>query len=347
MDLSLFDYHLPPELIAQRPAPERDQSRLLIVQRETQTLRENHFCDIASQFRQGDVLVINDTKVFPARLHGRKTPGGAAIEMLLLHPAADRTWEVIAYRASRLSVGTQVEFSADLVCSIVEVLGDGKFRAAFEWSGEWEKALALAGEVPLPPYIERADGELSAEDHERYQTVYARANREQGSPAAPTAGLHFTPELLLQIREQGVHIAPLTLRVGLDTFLPMRVECVEEHIMHAESYWVPAETAEIVNRAKMEGRRVIAVGTTSLRTLESAAEGARIQAGMGESRLFIYPGYTFKIVDGLITNFHLPKSTLLLLVSAFMGGDLRERAYAYAVQNRFRFYSYGDAMLIV
>ncbi|MBI1391050.1 MAG: tRNA preQ1(34) S-adenosylmethionine ribosyltransferase-isomerase QueA [bacterium] len=346
MDLSLFDYDLPPELIAQHPAERRDRSRLLSINRADGSLTDLHFNQLPTLLREGDLLVMNDTHVFPARLLGEKQPGGARIEMLLLRPFNEQEWEVIAYRASRLRAGVRVEFSDELACEVRETLKDGRFRVAFEWRGDWNDALIRHGGIPLPPYIERPDG-ADGGDRDRYQTVYARTRFELDSPAAPTAGLHFTPEVFAALREKGVEMAALTLRVGLDTFLPMRVETIEEHRMHSEDYDVPEETAQAVGRALCEGRRVIAVGTTSARTLESAAlsENA-IKPGPGSTDIYIYPGYNFTIVKAMITNFHLPRSTLLLMISAFMGNELRERAYAHAVANRFRFFSYGDSMFI-
>ncbi|MDP8245188.1 MAG: tRNA preQ1(34) S-adenosylmethionine ribosyltransferase-isomerase QueA [Candidatus Hinthialibacter antarcticus] len=347
MDVSQFDYHLPEELIAQHPAQQRDQSRLLVVKRDDASLQEAAFSDLPSFLREGDLLVLNDTQVIPARLFGTKTPGGAQIEMLLLKPQSNTDWEVIAYRASRLKPGVQVVFSETLSCTVRETLDGGRFIVAFEWRGEWLDVLAQHGGVPLPPYIARDNGECSDEDRQRYQTIYARNQFEYNSPAAPTAGLHFTPQVFDALKAKGVETASVTLRVGLDTFLPMRVDRIEDHIMHAEEYDAPPETAEAVNRARREGRRVIAVGTTATRTLESAGANGELAAGAGSTRIYIYPGYDYKIVDAMITNFHLPKSTLLLMISAFMGNNLRERAYAHAVEHRFRFFSYGDAMVIL
>lgn len=348
MDLSQFDYPLPTELIAQTPAEKRDRSRLLLVNRESGGLNESLFCHLDRHLQAGDLLVFNDTKVFPARLFGRKEPGGAAIEMLLLNPFSQEEWEVIAYRASRLKEGTQVVFSEAFSCTVRECLPDGKFRVRFTWQGDWNETLNRHGQIPLPPYIRRENGEFVETDKQRYQTVYARHRSKYDSAAAPTAGLHFTPELLQRLEDKGAQTCKVTLRVGLDTFLPMRVDTVEEHRMHSESYIMPQETAEALEKARREGRRIIAVGTTSVRVLESSAQpDGSINAGEGSTRLFIYPGYRFRIVNGMITNFHLPKSTLLLLVSAFMGNELREKSYQYAIDNRFRFFSYGDAMLIL
>lgn len=348
MDLSAFDYHLPPELIAQKPADRRDRSRLLIVDRRTNSLREGMFFEAPELLEDGDLLVLNDTYVFPARLLGRKEPGGAAIEMLLLEPKTEGEWEVIAYRASRLKEGTRVVFSEQFYCDVITPLGDGKFHVRFTWSGDWDRALSAHGQIPLPPYIEREGGHSTNNDRERYQTVFARHRPFYDSAAAPTASLHFTEDVFGRLRQRGVETATVTLRIGLDTFLPIREDRVEDHVIHSEAYTVPQETAERVNHTLARGKRVIAVGTTAVRVLESAAtEDGRLLAGENRSRLYIYPGYRFKIVKSLFTNFHLPRTTLLLLISAFMGGELRRQAYEYAIEKRFRFYSYGDSMLVV
>jgi len=348
MDLSAFDYPLPSRLIAQAPSPRRDESRLLAVRRADGRLREGRFRDILEYLAPGDALILNNTYVFPARLLGRKESGGAAIEMLLLEPRGEGEWDVIAYRASRLKRGTRVVFSDTFSCVVIDSLGEGKFHVRFAWEDEWDAALAAHGQIPLPPYINRPPDKTNGLDRERYQTIYARRFPTYESAAAPTAGLHFTQELLDRIHEKGIRTGEVTLRIGLDTFLPMRVETVEEHVMHTEAYFVPPETAALVAETQARGGRIVAVGTTAVRVLESASgpEGG-LTAGEGKTNLFIYPGYTFKIVDGLITNFHLPRSTLLLLVSAFMGNDLRKQAYEYATAHEFRFFSYGDAMLIL
>lgn len=347
MDLSLFDYHLPQELIAQAPAMRRDGSRLLAVHRAENRLEDNRFRRILDYLRPGDVMVFNDTKVIPARLTGEKIPHGARIEMLLLERKGDAEWMVIAYRASRLKAGTRVRFSPGMECEVLEALDEGMFRVRFEWEGEWDAALERHGSIPLPPYIERANGEMADEDRERYQTVFAR-DGSLNSAAAPTAGLHFTPELIEDMRAKGVETARVTLRIGLDTFMPLRVERVEDHRMHTEAFFVPEKTAAAVTAAKREQRRVLAAGTTALRVLESAAGGdGALKPGGGTTGLYIYPGYRFRAVDALLTNFHLPRSSLLLLVSAFMGNGLRAMAYEHAVRERYRFYSYGDAMLIL
>jgi len=348
MDLSVFDYNLPPELIAQTPAPQRDLARLLITERNSGSIREGSFADVAELFDPGDIIVLNDTYVFPARLLGRKEPGGAAIEMLLLESLCEGKWEVIAYRASRLKEGTRVVFSETFYCEVIKPLGDGKFQVQFFWEGAWDDALNQHGHIPLPPYIQREDNKTTPEDKKRYQTIFAKHNQTYDSAAAPTASLHFTDQVFSQLKKRGVETANLTLRIGLDTFLPIRCDTIEEHTIHSESYMVPHETAERVNQALQRGNRVIAVGTTAVRTLESAAtEDGLLQAGEGRSQLYIYPGYKFKIVKNMFTNFHLPRTTLILLVSAFMGTELWRDAYEHAIKNRFRFYSYGDSMLIL
>jgi S-adenosylmethionine:tRNA ribosyltransferase-isomerase len=348
MDVSLFRYDLPVELIAQTPAERRDGSRLLVVNRQDQSLVEREFKGIADYFEPGDVLVLNDTYVIPARLHGQKVPGGARIEVLLLERENGEEWEVIAYRSSRLKPGIRIVFSETFSCEVLTQPQDGKCRVRFYWDGDWDEVLKQNGEVPLPPYIQRNQTEASEFDLERYQTVFAQTNTHLNSAAAPTAGLHFTSEVLESIRKKGVQICTVTLRVGLDTFLPLRVETVEDHVMHSEAYCISDETAIILNNAKENGKRIIAGGTTSVRVLESAVdENGMIQPGLAKTNIFIYPGYKFKVVQMLLTNFHLPQSTLIMLVSAFLGDELRVKAYNYAIQNRFRFYSYGDAMLVL
>ncbi len=348
MDLSLFDYHLPENQIAQFPVQNRDQSRLLVVHREKQTLEETIFQNIPNFLSPGDALVLNDTYVIPARLLGKKMPGGAAIELLLLQPFAEGEWQVIAYRATRLKKGTHIVFSNRFSCEVLERLEEGKFRVRFYWEGDWNKTLEDYGQVPLPPYISRKNGEFSTLDKERYQTVFARRTSPHESVAAPTAGLHFTPNLLERCRRNNIKLCSVTLRIGLDTFLPLRVEKIEDHRMHSELYVVTKESAEILKETRNQGKKIVAVGTTVVRVLESAASSEHeLTPGEGQTTLYIYPGYRFKMVDSLITNFHLPRSSLLLLVSAFMGDTLRRQAYEYAIQNQFRFYSYGDSMLIL
>ncbi|MGE5554404.1 MAG: tRNA preQ1(34) S-adenosylmethionine ribosyltransferase-isomerase QueA [Betaproteobacteria bacterium] len=347
MLVSDFDYCLPPELIAQTPAEPRDASRLLVLERSTGQLRHRIFREIGEFLRPGDLLVLNDTRVIRARLFGRKEPSGGRVEVFLLRRLAgeNETWECLVRPGRRIRQGARLVFGeGELRGTVVGEEAEGKRLITFA-SPDHEPAawLERLGEVPLPPYITQplADGE-------RYQTVYAR---HRGSVAAPTAGLHFTPELLETLEAQGVRRALLTLHVGLGTFRPVQAEKVEEHVMHSEYYELPAETAGAVNAARRAGNRVVAVGTTVCRTLETAARAASgtggITASEGWTDLFIYPGYRFRVVDVLLTNFHLPRSTLLMLVSAFAGRDLVLRAYEEAIRERYRFYSFGDAMLIL
>lgn len=340
MDVSAFDYKLPEELIAQDPILDRSSSRLLILDRQTGGIRHRIFREVTGELKQGDCLVINNTKVIPARLFGVKADTGAAIEILLLRRHEDDVWEALAKPGKKARPGAEFLFGDGLLKgTVTEVAEDGNRKIRFSYQGIFEEILDQLGQMPLPPYITH-----HLEDKTRYQTVYARYD---GSAAAPTAGLHFTRELLVAIREQGVDIAEVTLHVGLGTFRPVKVDTVEDHHMHSEFYTVDREAAEKINRAKQSGGRVIAVGTTSCRTLESvASEDGRMKEGSGCTDIFIYPGYTFKIVDALITNFHLPKSTLMMLVSALAGRDHIMAAYEEAVKEQYRFFSFGDAMLI-
>ncbi len=345
MQLTDFDYELPEELIAQAPASRRDGSRLMCLDRSAMTVESRQFVDILDYFRAGDVLVVNDTQVIPARLLGHKLTGGK-VEIFLVRRVVDNhdseEWLCLTKSSKTLRPGTVVSFNADFSAEILEEAEAPYRRVRFDCSGDFMEQVEAIGHLPLPPYIKRAD---SREDHARYQTVFAR---EKGAVAAPTAGLHFTTEILQQLRAFGVIIVNLTLHVGLGTFLPVRVDDIKQHKMHAELYSVPIETADSVNLARQEGRRVFALGTTSARALETAATADGLLAsGCGDSEIFIYPGYQFKIVDALITNFHLPKSTLLMLVSAFAGRDFILSAYQQAVEEKFRFFSYGDCMLIV
>jgi S-adenosylmethionine:tRNA ribosyltransferase-isomerase len=344
MLLSDFDYDLPPELIAQEPASERTNARLLMVDRSNGRLAHHRFTDIVRLLPADCLLVLNDTRVFPARLHGRKETGGA-IEVLLLRRAKGEgeTWEVLCKGGQNIRPRSRVFFSAELVGQWIEAPNAGRGVVRFTCQGDFFSELERIGETPLPPYIKRGVSG-KAEDRERYQTVYAR---QIGAVAAPTAGLHFTEELLSELRHQSVETAFVTLHVGIGTFQPVRVQQVEHHKMEEEEYHLSEQVAERINVAKRSGRKVIAVGTTTTRALESAAsEGGIVHVGHHRTNLFIYPGYRFKVVDGLITNFHLPRSTLLLLVAAFAGRELVLKAYAEAVAQRYRFYSYGDAMLI-
>ena len=370
MRIEDFDYDLPKSLIAQKPAEQRDSSRLLVVHRDRNEdgswadtrVEHKHFYDILEYLKPGDCLVLNDSKVIPARLFGRKaakdgnSEKGAHAEFLLIKRVGEGdTWEVMVRPGRRLKPGDDVIFSgpgsdleegALLKAHIVDFGADGTRIVQFEYEGIFMERLEEIGSMPLPPYIERASGE---DDKDRYQTVYCR---EEGSVAAPTAGLHFTEELLAAAKEKGVELAYVTLHVGIGTFRPVKVENIEEHHMHFEEYSVPEHAAETINRAKREGRRVISVGTTSTRTVESAAyydEAAgvwQVQAGSGSTGIFIYPGYEWKIIDSLITNFHLPKSTLLMLISALYDREKILEIYEEAVREEYRFFSYGDAMFI-
>ncbi|NCP78672.1 MAG: tRNA preQ1(34) S-adenosylmethionine ribosyltransferase-isomerase QueA [Desulfuromonadales bacterium] len=343
MRLSDFDYLLPPELIAQHPAATREASRLMHVDSRLAKISTGRFRDIADYFSAGDLLVINDTRVRPARLLGHKESGGQ-VELLLLRRLAGiaEDWFCLRRSSRPLRVGGRLNFPGGLTAQVLEGEAQEHIRVRFNYEGDFEALLDQVGHLPLPPYIRRAD---TLADRERYQTVFAR---HPGALAAPTAGLHFTEEIFAQLRGQGVEIVSLTLHVGLGTFLPVRVDTIREHRMHAETYDIPPGTAQAVNRAKAEGRRVIALGTTAARTLETAVnDQGHLMADCGESEIFIYPGFRFRMLDGLVTNFHLPKSTLLMLVSALAGRELILKAYRRAIDMGFRFFSYGDCMLIL
>ena len=335
-----FYYDLPPELIAQTPLTDRSASRLLVLNKESGEISHEHFYDIPTHLKPGDCLVMNNTRVIPARLYGCKEGTGGKIEFLLLKRLELDKWEVILRPGKKAKPGSRFEFGGGLLrAEVLEVIEDGNRIVRFEYDGVWEEILDKLGEMPLPPYIKE---KLS--DKERYQTVYSKI---EGSAAAPTAGLHFTKELLKKIENMGVETAYLTLHVGLGTFRPVSVDNVEEHIMHSEYYQVSPETAEKINRTRERGGRIIAVGTTSVRTLETVADDdGRMRAASGETSIFIYPGYKFKAVDALITNFHLPESTLVMLVSALAGKENIFKAYNTAVREKYRFFSFGDAMLI-
>lgn len=336
-----FDYYLPPELIAQHPVEPRDTSRLLVLHRESERLEHRRFYDLPLYLRPGDILVLNDTRVIPARLLGKKAGTGGQVEVLLLRPLWGNCWEVLVRPGRRIPPGTEILFGkGELWAKVLDRTPQGGRLVEFQYEGEWEEILERLGEVPLPPYIKE---KLS--DPERYQTVYAS---RPGSVAAPTAGLHFTPQLLKELKEKGIKIVYILLHVGLGTFRPVREEMVENHRMHAEYFYVDEEAARTINEARRQGGRVIAVGTTVVRTLETVAtpEG-EIKPRDGFTELFIYPGYRFKAVDALITNFHLPRSTLLMLVCAFAGRERVLEAYQVAIKERYRFYSFGDAMLIL
>lgn len=335
-----FYYDLPQELIAQEPLKDRSQSRLLVLNKHTGAIEHKKFKDIISYLKKGDCLVINDTKVLPARLIGQKKDTGAKIEILLLTRKDIDTWEVLVHPGKRVKQGTIVTFGdGKLKAEVLETVEGGNRIVKFKYEGVFETVLDELGEMPLPPYITH-----KLEDKNRYQTVYAK---HDGSAAAPTAGLHFTKELLKQIEEMGVFIAHVTLHVGLGTFRPVKVENVLEHEMHSEFYVVEESQAELINKARKNGGKIIAVGTTSARTLESVTtENGIVCAKSGWTKIFIYPGYHFKAVDSLITNFHLPESTLIMLVSALAGKEHVFKAYEEAVKEKYRFFSFGDAMLI-
>lgn len=342
MKTSDFDYHLPEELIAQTPMEPRDHARLMVVHRDTQTREDRHFYDITDYLRPGDALVINETRVIPARLLGVKEGTGAAVEVLLLRRENATDWEALVRPGKRLKPGTFCSFGDGLLrCEILDSIEEiGGRHVRFHYEGVFEELLDRLGEMPLPPYIHE-----KLQDRERYQTVYAR---EEGSAAAPTAGLHFTPALLEKIRGMGVTIVPVLLHVGLGTFRPVAVEEVENHVMHSEFYQVSEEAAETLNRIRARGGRLICVGTTSVRTIETVADDQGIiHAGRGETAIFIKPGVRIKAVDALITNFHLPQSTLLMLVSTFMGREFALDCYRDAVEKKYRFFSFGDAMMIL
>lgn len=332
-----FDYDLPQELIAQHPMEPRDHSRLLVVDKKTGEIEHKHFYDLVNYLKPGDVLVFNDTRVIPARLHGTKDTG-AHVEVFLLTRRDATDWEVLVRPGKKLQVGAKINFSDELSCEVIEHTDFGGRVVRFKYDGIFEEILDRLGETPLPPYIT-----APLEDKERYQTVY---NRECGSAAAPTAGLHFTKELLQKIKEIGCEEVFVTLHVGLGTFRPVSEAKIEDHKMHKEFYTVSQEAADAVNKAKAEGRRIIAVGTTAVRTLEAAGADGQLHAGSSWTNIFIYPGYKFRLVDDLVTNFHLPQSTLLMLVSTLSTREIMLRTYKKAVEEKYRFFSFGDAMFI-
>lgn len=335
-----FYYDLPEELIAQDPLEDRSSSRLLVLDKETGATSHHIFKEITGYLKEGDCLVINDTKVIPARLIGAKEGTGAKIEILLLKRKENNIWETLVKPGKKAKVGTRIVFGEGLlVGEVVGIVEEGNRLVKFEYEGIFEEILDQLGQMPLPPYITH-----QLEDKNRYQTVYAK---HTGSAAAPTAGLHFTPELLKEIEEKGIDIARVTLHVGLGTFRPVKVDNILEHHMHSEFYQIDEEAAEKINRAKESGHRVICVGTTSCRTIESAADkNGKLHATNGWTEIFIYPGYEFKVLDCLITNFHLPESTLVMLVSALAGREQVLSAYEEAVKEKYRFFSFGDAMFI-
>ena len=332
-----FDYDLPQELIAQHPMEPRDHSRLLVVDKKTGEIEHKHFYDLVNYLKPGDVLVFNDTRVIPARLHGTKDTG-AHVEVFLLTRRDATDWEVLVRPGKKLQVGAKINFSDELSCEVIEHTDFGGRVVRFKYDGIFEEILDRLGETPLPPYIT-----APLEDKERYQTVY---NRERGSAAAPTAGLHFTKELLQKIKEIGCEEVFVTLHVGLGTFRPVSEAKIEDHKMHKEFYTVSQEAADAVNKAKAEGRRIIAVGTTAVRTLEAAGADGQLHAGSSWTNIFIYPGYKFRLVDDLVTTFHLPQSTLLMLVSTLSTREIMLQTYKKAVEEKYRFFSFGDAMFI-
>ena len=339
MKVSEFNYDLPEELIAQHPIEKRDESRLMVLNRKNQTIEHRKFKDIIEYLEPGDCLVRNNTKVIPARLYGKKETG-ANVEILLLNQIQGDIWEVIVRPGNKLHIGAKVFFGQGILeAEILDVMPGGTRKVQFSYQGIFNEILDQIGLMPLPPYIHE---ELKEKD--RYQTVYAKY---EGSAAAPTAGLHFTPELLKSIEKKGIEIANVTLHVGIGTFRPVKEETVENHHMHSEHYYIKKEDVDKINQAKQNGKRVIAVGTTSCRVLETIAdEKGRVKETEGDTQIFIYPGYHFKILDGLITNFHLPQSTLLMLVSALAGKEYIMKAYEEAVKEKYRFFSFGDAMFI-
>ena len=339
MKLTEFNYELPERLIAQVPIEKRDESRLMVLDREKQTIENKTFKDIIDYLKPGDCLVRNNTKVLPARLYGRKETG-AHVEFLLLNRIEGEIWECIVRPGNKLHIGAKVIFGDGILkAEVLDTMPGGTRKVEFKYQGIFNEILDKIGLMPLPPYIHE-----SLKENDRYQTVYAKY---EGSAAAPTAGLHFTDELLKKIEEKGVKIANVTLHVGIGTFRPVKEENIEEHDMHSEYYMVTQEAADKINKAKESGKRVITVGTTSTRTIESVAdENGKMKADSGWTKIFIYPGYEFKVVDNLITNFHLPESTLIMLVSALAGKENVLNAYECAVENKYRFFSFGDAMFI-
>ena len=337
MNVSEFNYDLPEELIAQTPVEPRDTSRLLTLDRQTGATKQGTFRDILADVRPDDVWVFNNTRVIPARLYGKR-PTGGRVEVLLLHPLGEDRWEVLVRPGKKALLGTALTFDAGVTATVEDRTDFGGRVLKFTYDGDFYERLDEIGEMPLPPYIHER-----LQDRERYQTVYSKT---PGSAAAPTAGLHFTPEVLEEIAARGATVCYVTLDVGLGTFRPVSVTQIEAHHMHSETYNVSEETARLINEAKRAGRRIVAVGTTSVRTLEAAGQSGVVKAGSGATELFIYPGYEFKIVDAMVTNFHLPQSTLLMMISAFAGKDHVLAAYREAVAAKYRFFSFGGAMWI-
>ena len=338
MKKSDFYYDLPENLIAQRPIEPRDHSRLMVLHRQTGEIEHRHFYDIGDYLKEGDCLILNDTKVLPARIYGRRVPDGAVVEFLLLNALEHNLWEALAGPGKKAKAGTEFTFGDELSGRVEQVMENGNRCIRFSFDGSFYEILDRVGQMPLPHYIHEA-----LEDRDRYQTVYAR---ERGSAAAPTAGLHFTTQRLEELERKGVRIGRVTLHVGIGTFRPVKEENIEDHAMHSEHYFLPEETAELIRQTKASGGRVICVGTTSCRTVESVARTG-IQQQEGWTNIYIYPPYEFQCMDGLITNFHLPESTLIMLVSAFAGREQVLNAYRTAVKEKYRFFSFGDAMMIV
>ena len=340
MKVSEFNYELPEELIAQHPYDKRDEARLMVLNRKKQTIENKVFKDVIDYLNPGDCLVINNTKVIPARLYGKKDTG-ANVEFLLLKRIEKDTWEAMVRPGNKLKPGTKVSFGDGILkAEVLEVLAGGNRKVIFEYDGIFNEILDKIGLMPLPPYIKE-----SLKEKDKYQTVYAKYD---GSAAAPTAGLHFTEELLKKIKEKGIEIANVTLHVGIGTFRPVKVENIEDHSMHSEHFYIRKEDAEKINKAKKNGKRIVAVGTTSCRVLESVSdENGMVKPIESDTNIFIYPGYKFKCIDSLITNFHLPESTLIMLVSSLAGRDFIMKAYNEAVKEEYKFFSFGDAMIIL
>ena len=339
MKKSEFYYELPQNLIAQTPVEPRTSSRLLALNRQNNTYEDKTFTDVLDYLNPGDCLILNNTRVLPARIFGTRKDTGSVVEFVLLKEKGNMIWECLAGPGKKAKPGKVFNFSDELSCEVIDVTTEGNRIVEFKCDGVFYDVLDRVGQMPLPPYITE-----KLNDKERYQTVYSK---ELGSAAAPTAGLHFTTEFMDKIREKGINIGFVTLHVGLGTFRPVKVDEITDHKMHSEHYFIPQETADLINETKRSGGRVICVGTTSCRTLESAAVKGEITECSDDTEIFIYPGYKFKCMDGLITNFHLPESTLIMLVSAFAGYDLTMDAYRHAVEEKYRFFSFGDAMLIV
>lgn len=342
MKLSDFDYYLPEELIAQIPTEKRDKSRLMVVDRSSRSISKKEFSDIIDYFSAGDVLVVNETKVIPCRLQAVKSGSNSPIEIFLVREISDKIWKILVKPGRKAREGSVLELPGGVTVKIISIIEEGMRTAEFFYNGNFRDYLEDYASVPLPHYINRAPDQ---NDKERYQTVFAS---REGAVAAPTAGLHFTPELLEKISNLGVKIVKIVLHVGLGTFRPVKVENIMDHVMHNEYFEISEEAAQIINQSKKSGKKIFAVGTTSVRALESAADdNGLLRSLKGETDIFIYPGYCFKTIDALITNFHLPKSSLLMLVSAYISLELTKIAYEEAVENSFRFFSYGDAMLII